>query len=101
MTHKVVAYASAVPGRLIMLDFSGPPEDRQAPVTREEIEVVLRCISGVDVRVNALENGSRWTGNTRSVDTYRRRRVLLAADWRKRSVARADACGERCRMTHS
>jgi 2-polyprenyl-6-methoxyphenol hydroxylase-like FAD-dependent oxidoreductase len=30
------------PGRLFMLDFSGPPEDRQAPVTCEEIEAVLR-----------------------------------------------------------
>jgi 2-polyprenyl-6-methoxyphenol hydroxylase-like FAD-dependent oxidoreductase len=30
------------PGRLFMLDFTGPPENRQAPVTREEIEAVLR-----------------------------------------------------------
>jgi 2-polyprenyl-6-methoxyphenol hydroxylase-like FAD-dependent oxidoreductase len=57
------------PGRLYMLDFSGPPEDRQAPVTREEIETLLRRISGKDVRVNALESASRWTDNTRLVDT--------------------------------
>ncbi len=69
-----------LPGRLVMLDFSGPPEDRQAPVTREEIEAVLRRISGADVRVNAIESGSRWTDNTRLVDTYRRGRVLLAGD---------------------
>jgi 2-polyprenyl-6-methoxyphenol hydroxylase-like FAD-dependent oxidoreductase len=68
------------PGRLVMLDFSGPPEDRQAPVTPEEIEAVLRRISGVDVRVKALESGSRWADNTRLVDTYRRGRVLLAGD---------------------
>jgi len=68
------------PGRLYMLDFSGPPEDRQAPVTREEIETLLRRISGKDVRVNALESASRWTDNTRLVDTYRRGRVLLAGD---------------------
>jgi 2-polyprenyl-6-methoxyphenol hydroxylase-like FAD-dependent oxidoreductase len=68
------------PGRLFMLDFTGPPEDRQAPVTREEIESVLRRISGADVRVKALESGSRWTDNTRLVDTYRRGRVLLAGD---------------------
>lgn len=70
----------AFPDRLIMLDFSGPPADRQAPVTREEIEAVLRRISGADVRVLALESGSRWTDNTRLVDTYRRGRVLLAGD---------------------
>ncbi len=63
-----------------MLDFIGPPENRQAPVTREEIEVVLRRISGADVRVKELESGSRWADNTRLVDTYRRGRVLLAGD---------------------
>ncbi|RFP12610.1 FAD-dependent oxidoreductase [Duganella sp. BJB475] len=68
------------PGRLLMLDFSGPPEDRQAPVTREEVEAVLRRVSGADVRVRALESGSRWTDHTRLVDTYRRGRVLLGGD---------------------
>ncbi len=68
------------PGRLVMLDFSGPPEDRQTPVTREEIETLLRHISGKDVRVKALESGSRWADNTRLADTYRRGRVLLAGD---------------------
>ena len=69
-----------LPSRLLMLDFSGPPEDRQAPVTREEIEAVLRRVSCQDVRVNALENASRWPDNTRLVDTYRQGRVLLAGD---------------------
>jgi 2-polyprenyl-6-methoxyphenol hydroxylase-like FAD-dependent oxidoreductase len=69
-----------LPGRLVMLDFIGPPKDRQAPVTREEIEAVLRRISGADVHVKALESASRWTDNTRLVDTYRRGRVLLAGD---------------------
>lgn len=44
------------PGRLFMLDFIGPPENRKAPVTREEIETVLRRISGTDIRVKALES---------------------------------------------
>ena len=39
------------PNRLFMLDFSGPPSDRQAPVMAEEVELVLRRISGADVRV--------------------------------------------------
>lgn len=68
------------PSRLALLDFVGPPEDRQAPVTREEIEAALRRISGKDVRVTALETASRWTDNTRLVDTYRNGRVLLAGD---------------------
>jgi 2-polyprenyl-6-methoxyphenol hydroxylase-like FAD-dependent oxidoreductase len=69
-----------VPGRLFMLDFIGPPEDRQAPVTCEEVEAVLRRISGADVRLKSLISGSRWADNTRLVDTYRRGRVLLAGD---------------------
>ena len=68
------------PGRLVMLDFTAPPEDRQAPVTREEIEAVLRHVSEADVRVKALDSGSRWTDNTRLVESYRRGRVLLAGD---------------------
>jgi 2-polyprenyl-6-methoxyphenol hydroxylase-like FAD-dependent oxidoreductase len=69
-----------LPGRLFVLDFSGPPEDRRAPVTREEIEAVLRRVSCTDVRVKSLENASRWTDNTRLADTYRQGRVLLAGD---------------------
>ena len=67
-------------GRVFMLDFSGPPSDRHAPVTHEEFEAVLRRVSGMDVRVKTFENASRWTDNTRLVDSYRRGRVLLAGD---------------------
>ena len=67
-------------GRVFMLDFSGPPKDRHAPVTHEEFESVLRRVSGADVRITAFENASRWTDNTRFVDTYRLGRVLLAGD---------------------
>ena len=69
-----------IPGRLVMIDFSGPPDDRDAPVTREEIEGVLRRVSGREVRVKALESGSRWADNARLADSYRRGRVLLAGD---------------------
>ncbi len=68
------------PRRLGLHDFSGPPADRKAPVTREEVEGVLRRISGADVRVTAIEQANRWTDITRLVDTYRLDRVLLAGD---------------------
>jgi 2-polyprenyl-6-methoxyphenol hydroxylase-like FAD-dependent oxidoreductase len=67
-------------GRIFMLDFSGPPANREAPVTHEEFEKVLRRVSCEDVRLTAFENASRWTDNTRLADTYRRGRVLLAGD---------------------
>jgi 2-polyprenyl-6-methoxyphenol hydroxylase-like FAD-dependent oxidoreductase len=79
-TARGVFFYGPFPNRLGMLDFTGPPEDRQAPVTREDIEAVLRRISGADVRVKALESASRWTDNTRLVDTYRQGKVLLAGD---------------------
>jgi 2-polyprenyl-6-methoxyphenol hydroxylase-like FAD-dependent oxidoreductase len=66
--------------RIFMLDFSGPPKDRHAPVTQAEFEAVLRRVSGADVRLTSFENPSRWTDNTRLVDTYRKGRVFLAGD---------------------
>ncbi|WP_150669442.1 FAD-dependent monooxygenase [Pandoraea anhela] len=77
--HGVFCYGP-VPGRLFMLDFSGPPGDRLAPVSRAEIEDVLRRTSGKDVRLHALHSASRWADNTRLVDTYRQGRVFLAGD---------------------
>lgn len=70
----------AVPGRLFMIDFRGPPADRDRLVTPEEVEATLRHISGLDVRLTSFTGGSRWTDNTRLVETYRDRRVLLAGD---------------------
>lgn len=68
------------PRRLGLHDFSGPPSDRTAPVTREEVEGVLRRISGADVRVTSIEQAYRFTDTARLVDTYRQGRVLLAGD---------------------
>lgn len=68
------------PDRVILMDFRGPPRDREAPITREEVEAVLRRVSGEDVRVEALEDASRWTDHSRLADTYRRGRGLLAGD---------------------
>ena len=79
-TPEGVVLNGPLPRRLALLDFSGPPKDRQTPVAREEFEDVLRRISGADVRVTAMERASRWTDNTRLVDTYRQGRILLAGD---------------------
>jgi flavin-dependent dehydrogenase len=68
------------PGRLFMLDFSGVPPDRDAPVTCAELDTLLQHISGKEVRVTAVTVANRWTDNTRLIDTYRRGRVLLAGD---------------------
>ena len=65
---------------MFLAEFDGPPADRSAPVTREEIETTLRRISGADVRVTAVRTATRFTDNARQADSYRRGRVLLAGD---------------------
>jgi 2-polyprenyl-6-methoxyphenol hydroxylase-like FAD-dependent oxidoreductase len=68
------------PQRVLTVEFDAPPTDRSAPLTRDEIEASLRRVSGTDVTVTALHNGTRWTDNTRQVTDYRRGRILLAGD---------------------
>ncbi|MBE7186781.1 FAD-dependent monooxygenase [Jatrophihabitans endophyticus] len=70
-----------VPGRVLTVQFTGPPADRSAPVTAAEVEASLRLVSGLDVRVTALHGtATRWTDNARQAAAYRVGRVLLAGD---------------------
>ena len=68
------------PGRLAMLSFDGPPKDRHAPLTKEEVEHGLRHISGADVRVTSMSVATRFTDNARLASTYRKGRAFLAGD---------------------
>lgn len=67
-------------GRLLTVEFAGPPADRDAPVTQAELQDALRRVSGMDVVVTAVESAARFTDNTRQAATYRMGRVLLAGD---------------------
>ncbi|QIG99494.2 MULTISPECIES: FAD-dependent oxidoreductase [unclassified Bradyrhizobium] len=69
-----------IPGRVFLAEFDGPPADRSAPVTREEIETTLRRISGADVRVTAVKTATRFTDHARQATDYRRGRILLVGD---------------------
>ncbi|MEU5087887.1 FAD-dependent monooxygenase [Streptomyces sp. NPDC021356] len=69
------------PGRVLTVEFDGPPADRSAPVTAEEVQASLRRVSGVpDVTVTKVHSVTRFTDNARQASTYRRGRVLLAGD---------------------
>jgi hypothetical protein len=68
------------PGRILTVEFAGPPADRDAPVTRAELQDALRRVSATDVIVTAVESMARFTDNTRQAATYQRGRVLLAGD---------------------
>jgi 2-polyprenyl-6-methoxyphenol hydroxylase-like FAD-dependent oxidoreductase len=67
-------------GRILTLEFNGPHEDRDAPITLEMMQTSLRKVSGTDVTLTALHAATRWTDNARQASTYRLGRVLLAGD---------------------
>jgi len=79
-TGEGVYVHGPVPGRILTVEFDGPPEDRDAPITAQELEGSLRRVSGVDVRVTKVHSATRFTDNARQASTYRRGRVLLAGD---------------------
>jgi 2-polyprenyl-6-methoxyphenol hydroxylase-like FAD-dependent oxidoreductase len=69
-----------IPGRMLTVEFDGPPEDRDAPITAQELEDSFRRVSGADVRVTKVHSATRFTDNARQATTYRMGRVLLAGD---------------------
>ncbi|GAA2825451.1 FAD-dependent monooxygenase [Nonomuraea rubra] len=71
---------SLVPGEIAAIEFDGGPGDRDAPVTAAELQESLRRVTGLDVVVERLETGIRYSDNARHVETYRMGRVLLAGD---------------------
>jgi 2-polyprenyl-6-methoxyphenol hydroxylase-like FAD-dependent oxidoreductase len=68
------------PNRVLVVEFEGPPADRNAPVTREELQVSLRHVSGTDVTITGVFAATRFTDNARQATSYRMGRVLLAGD---------------------
>lgn len=69
------------PGRVLSVEFDGPPADRSAPVTAEELQASLRRVSGVpEVTVHKVVTATRFTDNARQATEYRKGRVLLAGD---------------------
>jgi 2-polyprenyl-6-methoxyphenol hydroxylase-like FAD-dependent oxidoreductase len=71
---------SLVPGEIATIEFNGGPDERDAPVTAEEMEASIRRVSGVEVTITRLATGIRYSDNTRQAVTYRQGRVLLAGD---------------------
>ncbi|RKT20230.1 2-polyprenyl-6-methoxyphenol hydroxylase-like FAD-dependent oxidoreductase [Streptomyces sp. 1114.5] len=69
------------PGRVATVEFARPPADRTTPVTLDELQAVLRRVSGTDVTLTALRGAAtRWSDNARQAAAYRSGRVLLAGD---------------------
>ncbi|WP_309051116.1 FAD-dependent monooxygenase [Streptomyces sp.] len=75
----VYAYGP-MPGRIVTVEFGGPPADRNAPVTAGDLQERLRRVSGAHVTVTAVRTATRFTDHARQATEYRRGRVLLAGD---------------------
>lgn len=73
-------YTFAPPGTVTMVDFDGGTRHRAGPLSREDIEAVLRRVSGTDVTVTALDLATTWTDRAFLAAGYRKGRVLLAGD---------------------
>ena len=69
-----------MPGRLLTVEFDGPPKDRDSAITLEELQTSLRKVSGTDATLTAVHAATRWTDNARQANTYRMGRVLLVGD---------------------
>ncbi|MEV4926783.1 FAD-dependent monooxygenase [Streptomyces roseoverticillatus] len=66
--------------RVVAIEFSGPPRDREAPVTVEELSATVARIHGRAVPMTGLEAGARYGDAARLADAYRSGRILLAGD---------------------
>lgn len=69
-----------MPGRILTVQFDGPPADRSTPITAAELQHALRAVSGQPVDITAVHSATRFTDNTRQAGDYRRGRILLAGD---------------------
>ncbi len=70
-----------LPGRILTVEFDGPPADRGSVMSRREMAESMSRVAGRPVDFTEEPTWlSRFTDNTRLADTYRRGRVLLAGD---------------------
>jgi 2-polyprenyl-6-methoxyphenol hydroxylase-like FAD-dependent oxidoreductase len=68
------------PGRIGLVDFDNAAFDRSQEITLEDLQAILRRVSGTDVTLKALHVATSYTDRARQATTYRNGRVLLAGD---------------------
>jgi 2-polyprenyl-6-methoxyphenol hydroxylase-like FAD-dependent oxidoreductase len=79
-TERGMIARGPMPKRVLTAEFDGPPADRDAPITREELQESVRRVSDTSVTITAVHSVTRFTDNTRQASTYRHGRMLLAGD---------------------
>lgn len=66
--------------RVVAIEFTGQPVDREAPVTLDELTATVARIHGRDIPMSGLAAGARYGDAALLADAYRQGRVLLAGD---------------------
>lgn len=80
-TPRGVYTYGPIPGRILVAKFGPQPADRDAPVLLEELQRVVREVTGTQVTLNGLQGrATRWSDNARQARSYRHGRVFLAGD---------------------
>ena len=68
------------PDRIGVVEFDDASFDRGTTITLENLQAVLRRVSGTDVSLTEMYVASSYTDRARQATTYRKGRVLLAGD---------------------
>ncbi|NSC19905.1 FAD-dependent oxidoreductase [Streptomyces albus subsp. chlorinus] len=80
-TPRGVYASGPVPGRVLVARFGEQPADKRAEVSVEELQEVLRDVTGHELTITGAQGRiTRWSDNSRYAARYRRGRVLLAGD---------------------
>lgn len=68
------------PGRIGVVDFDGGRFDRDSEITLENLQGMLRHVSGTNVTLKSVQVATSYTDRARQATTYRQGRILLAGD---------------------
>lgn len=68
------------PGRIGVVDFDGGRFDRTSEITLENLQAMLRSVSGTNVTLKSVQVATSYTDRARQATTYRKGRILLAGD---------------------
>jgi 2-polyprenyl-6-methoxyphenol hydroxylase-like FAD-dependent oxidoreductase len=80
LTERGLYLVGPGPDRIGVMDFDDASFDRTQTPTLEELQAVLRRVSGTDVTITSMSVASTYTDRARQATTYRKGRVLLAGD---------------------
>lgn len=60
-----------MPGRILTVELTGAPAEREAPVTAEELRASPRHASGADVTITEVHTATPFTDDARQAADYR------------------------------